>query len=292
MEFLRNFQFGVNELMWLGYLLLNFTAVILAYRFWGKAGLLSIVPLSIVIANIQVGKMMTLFGVDTTMGNIAFGGIYLASDILSENEEVSVILLKSEGDGAFCAGASFDELLAVTNEEEGKQFFEGFAHLFLAIRRCKKLIIGRVQGKAVGGGVGLLAALDYVFTTETLSIKLSELSLGIGPFVIAPAILRKAGQSTLNELFMAPDQWKSAYWAQQKGLVARVFENTKDMDEAIDHFITTLLKSNPIALSEMKRITWQHTEHWEKELIDNAAISGRLVLSEQTKLMLEKLKKK
>lgn len=213
-------------------------------------------------------------------------------NILSENEEVSVILLKSEGDGAFCAGASFDELLAVTNEEEGKQFFEGFAHLFLAIRRCKKLIIGRVQGKAVGGGVGLLAALDYVFATEALSIKLSELSLGIGPFVIAPAILRKAGQSTLNELFMAPDQWKSAYWVQQKGLVARVFENTKDMDEAIDHFITTLLKSNPIALSEMKRITWQHTEHWEKELIDNAAISGRLVLSEQTKLMLEKLKKK
>ena len=205
-------------------------------------------------------------------------------DALSENEEVSIILLKSEGDRAFCAGASFDELLAVSNEEEGKRFFEGFAHLFLAMRRCKKLIIGRAQGKAVGGGVGLLATLDYVFATEAASIKLSELSLGIGPFVIAPAILRKAGQATLNELFMAPDQ--------QKGLIARVFENTKDMDEAIDHFIDTLLKSNPVALSEMKRITWQHTEHWEQELINNAAISGKLVLSEQTRLMLEKLKNK
>ena len=213
-------------------------------------------------------------------------------DALSENEEVGIILLKSEGDRAFCAGASFDELLAVSNEEEGKRFFEGFAHLFLAMRRCKKLIIGRAQGKAVGGGVGLLATLDYVFATEAASIKLSELSLGIGPFVIAPAILRKAGQATLNELFMAPDQWKSAYWAQQKGLIARVFENTKDMDEAIDHFIDTLLKSNPVALSEMKRITWQHTEHWEQELINNAAISGKLVLSEQTRLMLEKLKNK
>ena len=213
-------------------------------------------------------------------------------DALSENEEVSIILLKSEGDRAFCAGASFDELLAVSNEEEGKRFFEGFAHLFLAMRRCKKLIIGRVQGKAVGGGVGLVAALDYVFATESASIKLSELSLGIGPFVIAPVILRKAGQAALNELFMAPNQWKNAYWAQQKGLFARVFENVKDMDKEIDDFIATLLKSNPLALSEMKRITWQHTDHWEKELLDNAAISGKLVLSEQTRLMLEKLKNK
>ena len=213
-------------------------------------------------------------------------------DKLSENNDVSIILLRSEGNKAFCAGASFDELLAINNEEEGKRFFEGFAHLFLAMCRCKKLIIGRVQGKAVGGGVGLIAALDYVFATEALNIKLSELSLGIGPFVIAPVILRKAGQATLNELFMAPDQWKNAYWAQQKGLIARVFENTNDMDEAIGYFIATLLKSNPIALQEMKRITWQHSEHWEQELFANAAISGKLVLSEKTRLMLEKVKNK
>ncbi|WP_454986192.1 enoyl-CoA hydratase/isomerase family protein [Capnocytophaga bilenii] len=213
-------------------------------------------------------------------------------DTLSQNEAVSIILLQSEGERAFCAGASFDELLAITNETQGTSFFEGFAHLFLAMRRCKKLIIGRVQGKAVGGGVGLVAALDYVFATESASIKLSELSLGIGPFVIAPVILRKAGQAALNELFMAPNQWKNAYWAQQKGLFARVFENVKDMDKEIDDFITTLLKSNPLALSEMKRITWQHTDHWEKELLDNAAISGKLVLSKQTRLMLEKLKNK
>lgn len=209
---------------------------------------------------------------------------------LSENEEVSLILLKSEGNGAFCAGASFDELLAITNESEGIRFFNGFADLFMAIKQCKKLIIGRVQGKAVGGGVGLVSALDYVFATESASIKLSEISLGIGPFVIAPVILRKAGQAALNELFMAPDQWKNAYWAQQKGFFARVFENVKEMDQAILHFTDRLLQSNPEALSQMKRVTWQHTEHWGKELYDNALISGKLVLSEQTKMMLAKFK--
>ncbi|ATA90946.1 enoyl-CoA hydratase [Capnocytophaga canimorsus] len=211
-------------------------------------------------------------------------------NVLSNNPEVAIILLKSEGDRAFCAGASFDELLAIETEAEGNRFFNGFANLFLAMRKCKKLIIGRVQGKAVGGGVGLIAACDYVFAVEAATIRLSELSLGIGPFVIAPVILRKAGQATLNELFMAPDQWKNAYWAQQKGLYARVFENSKEMDEAIGYFLEKLLQSNPVALSEMKRITWQHTEHWIEELPKNAEISGKLVLSQQTKQMLAKFK--
>lgn len=210
--------------------------------------------------------------------------------LLSNNPEVSLILLKSEGDKAFCAGASFDELLAIETETEGNRFFNGFANLFLAIRACKKLIIGRVQGKTVGGGVGLIAACDYVFATEAATIRLSELSLGIGPFVIAPVILRKMGQAALNELFMAPDQWKNAYWAQQKGLYARVFESSKEMDEAIGYFLEKLLQSNPIALSEMKRITWQHTEHWLEELPKSAEISGKLVLSSQTKQMLAKFK--
>ncbi|MFK8283319.1 enoyl-CoA hydratase/isomerase family protein [Capnocytophaga canis] len=211
-------------------------------------------------------------------------------DLLSENKDVSLIVVKSEGDKAFCAGASFDELLTIDNETEGTRFFNGFANVFLAIRRCEKLIIGRVQGKTVGGGVGLVAAMDYVFATESATIKLSELSLGIGPFVIAPVILRKTGQATLNELFMAPDQWKNAYWAQQKGLYARVFENIKEMDEALGHFLDRLLQANPMALTEMKRITWQHTEHWLEELPKNAEISGKLVLSEQTKSMLSKFK--
>ncbi|MFJ1435366.1 enoyl-CoA hydratase/isomerase family protein [Capnocytophaga canimorsus] len=211
-------------------------------------------------------------------------------NVLSNNPEVAIILLKSEGDRAFCAGASFDELLAIETEAEGNRFFNGFANLFLAMRECKKLIIGRVQGKAVGGGVGLIAACDYVFAVEVATIRLSELSLGIGPFVIAPVILRKTGQAALNELFMAPDQWKNAYWAQQKGLYARVFENSKEMDEAIGYFLEKLLQSNPVALSEMKRITWQHTEHWLEELPKNAEISGKLVLSQQTKQMLAKFK--
>ncbi|MDO5609028.1 MAG: enoyl-CoA hydratase/isomerase family protein [Capnocytophaga sp.] len=213
-------------------------------------------------------------------------------DLLSDNQEVTLIILRSEGDKTFCAGASFDELLQIDNETDGTRFFNGFANVFLSIRNCKKLVIGRVQGKTVGGGVGLIAACDYVFATEAAAIKLSELSLGIGPFVIAPVIARKTGQATLNELFMAPDQWKNAYWAQQKGLYARVFEKTDEMDEAIIHFTDRLLQSNPEALKEMKRITWQNTEHWTTELYENAIISGKLVLSEETKNMLKKFRNK
>ena len=213
-------------------------------------------------------------------------------DVASVNDSVKVVLLKSAGEKTFCAGAFFDELVKVDSLESGKVFFSGFASVLNAIRNCSKPVIGRAQGKAVGGGVGILATCDYVFATEQASIRLPELSIGIGPFVIAPAVERKIGIGALSELSFSPDQWKNAYWAQQKGLIARVYETAKEMDEAIDHFLVTLLKSNPQALSEMKRVTWQHTEHWERELIDNAAISGRLVLSEQTRLMLEKLKNK
>ena len=137
---------------------------------------------------------------------------------LSENVDVSVILLKSEGEKAFCAGASFDELLAVSNLEEGKAFFSGFAHVINAMRKCRKVIVGRVQGKTVGGGVGLAAACDYVYSNVEASIKLSELSIGFAPFVIAPAVERKIGTAAMAELSLAATEWKSAYWAQEKGL--------------------------------------------------------------------------
>ena len=211
---------------------------------------------------------------------------------LSDNNEVRLIILKSEGEKTFCAGASFDELLSLKNEEESIRFFSGFAKLFLAMRDCKQPIIGRVLGKTVGGGVGLLSACDYVMATESASIKLSELSIGIGPFVIAPVVSRKMGVAAFNELTLSPDQWKNAYWAQEKGLFARVFENIEEMDKALEYFAETLVKSNPEALSEMKRITWENTEHWDKELMEKAAISGRLALSEQTQKTLSKIKNK
>ncbi|MDY0780390.1 enoyl-CoA hydratase/isomerase family protein [Tenacibaculum sp. IB213877] len=211
-------------------------------------------------------------------------------DKLSVNDAVSVIVLKSEGERAFCAGASFDELVAIDNLEDGKAFFSGFANVINAMRRCSKLIIGRVQGKIVGGGVGLAAACDYVLATEAASIKLSELTIGIGPFVIAPAVERKVGVSGLAELTLDATSWKNAYWAKEKGLYARVFENITELDKEVEILAEKLASYNPEALHEMKKALWLGTEHWEKLLIERAETSGKLVLSEFTKNALEKFK--
>lgn len=210
---------------------------------------------------------------------------------LSNNADVNLIVLKSEGEGAFCAGASFDELLAVSNLEEGAVFFSGFANVINAMRNCSKLIVGRIHGKAVGGGVGLAAACDYAIATVDSAIKLSEFTIGIGPFVIAPAVERKMGVAALAEMTLAAHEWKNAYWAQEKGLYAKVFENVTDLDKELDIFTQKLAGYNPEALSDMKKVLWEGTQNWSTLLTERAKISGRLVLSDFTKNALGKLKK-
>ena len=212
-------------------------------------------------------------------------------DRLSEEENVNVILLKSEGEKAFCAGASFNELIEIEDIEKGRQFFSGFANVINAMRRCKKLIIGRVQGKTVGGGVGLVAACDYAMATEAAAIKLSEISIGIGPFVIAPAVERKMGVDGLAELSLAAHEWKNAYWAKEKGLYAKVFDSINDLDKEVELFAEKLASYNPKALLEMKKMLWKNTENWEHLLYERATISGELVLSDFTKKALAKFKK-
>ena len=181
---------------------------------------------------------------------------------LSSNENISVIILKSEGDRAFCAGASFDELIAISNLEEGKKFFSGFANVINAMRTCSKICIGRVHGKAVGGGVGLVAACDYVLATENAAIKLSEFTIGIGPFVIAPAVKRKIGVAGLAELTLDATSWKNAYWAKEKGLYAKVLETSKELDEEVAMLSEKLATYNPNAITEMKKVLWEGTENW------------------------------
>lgn len=212
-------------------------------------------------------------------------------DTLSNNDDVAIVVLKSEGDRAFCAGASFDELVAIDTLEGGEQFFAGFANVINAMRRCSKLIVGRVQGKTVGGGVGLAAACDYVLVTEDASIKLSEFTIGIGPFVIAPAVERKIGVSGLAELTLDATSWKNAYWAKEKGLYARVFESIGDLDKELAIFTEKLASYNTEALSEMKKVLWKDTEHWQELLAERAEISGKLVLSDATKKALARFKK-
>ncbi len=211
-------------------------------------------------------------------------------NLLSKKESVSVIVLQSEGSKVFCSGASFDELLAVENEEQGKEFFSGFAHLLNAMRSCSKIIIGRVQGKAVGGGVGIISACDYVLATSESAIKLSELAIGIGPFVIEPAVTRKIGKTAMAEMTLAAHEWKSANWALQNRLYASL-HNAEELDIEVEKFAQKLSSYNPEALFEMKKIIWEGTEHWQSLLLERAAITGKLVLSDFSRNALTQFKK-
>ena len=210
---------------------------------------------------------------------------------LSTNKELAVIILKSEGERAFCAGASFDELVAISNLVEGKEFFSGFANVLNAMRTCTKPIIARIQGKTVGGGVGLACACDYVYATVNASIKLSEISIGIAPLVIAPAVERKIGKDGLSEMALHPMEWKNAYWAKEKGLFSKVYESINEMDKEIEFHTTKLASYNLEALSIMKNVLWQGTEHWSSLLLERAELSGKLALSKPTKEALKKFKK-
>ena len=195
-----------------------------------------------------------------------------------KDDNVAVIILRSGGERTFCAGASFDELKSINNFEAGKKFFSGFANVINAMRLCPKLIIVRVQGKAVGGGVGIASAGDYCMATQLADIKLSELNIGIGPFVIAPAVERKIGLSAFSELAINASEFRSAAWASQKGLYNAVFETTEQLDIAVKQLAEKLAASSPAAMREMKKIFWQNTDHWDNLLIERAAISGQLIL--------------
>ncbi|BDS09739.1 enoyl-CoA hydratase/isomerase family protein [Aureispira anguillae] len=201
---------------------------------------------------------------------------------VGQNDEVVVIILKSAGERTFCAGASFDELISIKDLETGHQFFMGFANVINACRKCPKVIIGRVQGKAVGGGVGIASAVDYCYATRYAAVKLSELAIGIGPFVVGPAVERKVGTSAFSQMAINATAWYSPDWAQQKGLFADVAETAEEMDTKIMLLATTLAKSNPEAQTLLKKVFWEGTEHWDTLLAERASMSGKLVLSDFT----------
>lgn len=206
------------------------------------------------------------------------------------NNAVKVIILKSGGDRTFCAGASFTELMQISDAETGRRFFSGFANVINAMRQCPKFIIGRIQGKTVGGGVGLASATDYCLASKFASIKLSELTVGIGPFVVGPAVERKLGISTMSQIAIDASNFYDADWALQKGLYAGVYDSVEALDEAVQSFAEKLANYNPEAMMEMKKTFWQGTENWDELLAERAAISGRLVLSEFTREQLSKYK--
>ena len=218
----------------------------------------------------------------------------LASKITDcgNDNNIKIIILRSKGDRAFCAGASFEELSSINNKKEGKSFFMGFANVINAARKCPKLIIGRVQGKAVGGGVGMAFVVDYCFATKFASIKLSELAVGIGPFVVGPAVERKSGLSAYSTLSVNATKWFDAIWAKDKGIYSEVFDSNEKMDEAINHLSQNLLNSNPEAMKKLKEVFWEKNKNWDKLLEERAEYSGELVLSDFTKNAIAKFKNK
>lgn len=209
---------------------------------------------------------------------------------VSQAAETKVIILKSEGEKTFCAGASFDELIAIEDEAQGLTFFSGFAKVINACRTSSKIIIGRVQGKAIGGGVGVAAATDYCFATSQASVKLSELVVGIGPFVVGPAVERKIGTAAFAQLALDAAEFRSADWAREKGLYAEVVDSIEALDAAVLALATKLAAYNPEALTDLKQVIWQGTEHWDQLLPERAAISGRLVLSDFTRKAIQQFK--
>ena len=218
----------------------------------------------------------------------------LAEEITKAGNDTAakVIVLKSEGDKAFCAGASFDELIAINDLATGKLFFSGFAMVINAIRKAPKFVIARVQGKAVGGGVGISCAADYTVAVEHASVKLSELAVGIGPFVVGPAVERKLGTASFTALAINATEWQTAQWAKERGMYTAIYKTASEMDKEIDRLAKTLSDSNPEAMSEIKKIAWAGTDHWDTLLTERAEISGRLVLSEFTKNAINAFKAK
>ncbi|GGH82514.1 methylglutaconyl-CoA hydratase [Filimonas zeae] len=218
------------------------------------------------------------------LADLAHEIVYAGND-----KTVNVIILRSAGTGAFCGGASFDELAAITTEAQGKQFFSGFANVINAMRKCPKLIIARIHGKCVGGGVGLAAAADYAIAVEGAEVKLSELSVGIGPFVVGPAVERKIGLSAFSQLSIDATHWRNGDWARRKGLFAELHPTLESMEESIERLSNTLAHSSVEAIVELKKVFWKGTEHWDQLLTERAAISGKLVVSEQSKHALKKI---
>ena len=209
-----------------------------------------------------------------------------------KNDEVKVIVMQSEGEKSFCAGASFDELISIKDLETGKTFFSGFAAVINAIRTAPKFVIARVQGKAVGGGVGLASAADYTLATDAAAVKLSELAVGIGPFVVGPAVERKMGTSAFTNLAINATEWRDATWAHQNGLYTDIYSTIAELDAAVQALATRLASSNPEAMAMLKKIFWQGTEHWDTLLAERAGMSGKLVLSEFTVNAINKFKSK
>ena len=197
------------------------------------------------------------------------------------NADARVIVLRSDGYGPFCAGASFAELQAISDAESGKKFFMGFVNLIIAMIRAPKFIVTRVHGKVVGGGVGIVSASDFAIAANSASLRLSELAVGLGPFIVGLPIQKKIGLGPFSAMAVDAD-WRDAEWGHRHGLYAELHDDVASLDAALDSRVKTLASSNPEAMAQLKKVFWEGTDGWSAELDARAGMSGTLVLSDFT----------
>jgi methylglutaconyl-CoA hydratase len=240
----------------------------------------------------DVGTIVFFHPQSNSMPGVQLRNLAAEIDKLGKDPSVKVIVLKSEGEKAFCAGASFDELISIKDLDTGLHFFSGFAMVINAMRKAPKFIIARIQGKAVGGGVGIAASADYAIAHESASVKLSELAVGIGPFVVGPAVERKVGTSAFCHLTINASEWQSAEWAREKGLYTELCSTAAQLDEKVAGLAEKLSASNPEAMQMLKKVMWEGTENWDTLLVERAGMSGKLVLSEFTVKAIQAFKQK
>lgn len=240
----------------------------------------------------KIGTVEFFHPMSNSLPGLLLEELAMAITQMGLDPNVHVIILRSKGEKTFCAGASFDELIQIDTEEQGLKFFSGFAKVINAIRKAPKLVLAVIQGKAVGGGVGIAAAADYAFAHESASVKLSELAVGIGPFVVGPVVERKIGMSAFSELAIDASNWRTARWGADKGLYAEIYPSHEELEAGVQTMANKLAASSPDAMAALKKIFWEGTEHWDEFLIERAKISGRLVLSDFTKEFITKFKNK
>ena len=172
---------------------------------------------------------------------------------LSEDAEVRAIVLRGAGE-SFCAGADLHWMgrMAGYSQEENRADADALQRMFDVIATCPKPTIARVQGGAIGGGVGLVAVCDVVIAAPEAKFALSEVRLGLVPAVIAPYVLQKIGMGAARALFVTGERF-NAEEALRIGLVQQVVAAI-ELDAAIQKKLEWILHAGPNAIAAAKRL--------------------------------------
>ncbi len=189
------------------------------------------------------------------------------------------VVLRGTGPN-FCAGADVNwmsRMMRYTREENIRDSAQ-LAKMFALINGCPLPVVGRIQGAAIGGGVGLVAACDIAVAAPDAKFALAEVKLGILPAVISPYVIAKTGQGHARALFLTGERF-DAERALRIGLVHRIAD---DLDAAVGETLAQLMTSGPEAVRECKKLIAHVAAHDLADAVPYTieAIAGRRVSPE------------